>query len=152
MAVRTVLRMGNPILRQVAEPVSHFNSKPLDALVTDMFDTMAQQNGAGLAAPQIGESVRLVVFGVGENPRYPEAEVVPVTVLINPEIEVIGDAVVGGWEGCLSVPGMRGLVHRPEHIRYSGYDQTGQRIEQSIEYFVEPRCGKIETFIDFCRR
>lgn len=151
MAVRTVLRMGNPILRQVAEPVLHFNSKPLDALVTDMFDTMAQQNGAGLAAPQIGESVRLVVFGVGENPRYPEAEVVPVTVLINPEIEVIGDEVVGGWEGCLSVPGMRGLVYRPERIRYSGYDQTGQRIEREVDGFharvVQHECDHLDGIL-----
>lgn len=151
MAIRAVLRMGNPILRRVAEPVSNFNSKELDALVNDMFDTMAEQNGAGLAAPQIGESLRVVIFGVAENPRYPDAEVVPTTVLINPEIEVIGDEVIGGWEGCLSVPGMRGLVYRPAQIRYRGYDQTGERLEREVDGFharvVQHECDHLDGIL-----
>ena len=128
MAVRQVLRMGHPLLRQVASPVTEFNTPWLQQLVADMMETMAAVNGAGLAAPQIGESVRLVIFGFDHNPRYPDAGPVPMTVLINPVIEVLEPTLVEGWEGCLSVPGMRGNVPRPDHIRYHSYDQYGNAV------------------------
>lgn len=128
MAVRQILRMGHPLLRRVAAPVEEFNTPQLDALVADMFDTMAAADGAGLAAPQIGESLRIVIFGFESNPRYPDAGAVPETVLINPLIEVLTPELVDGWEGCLSVPGLRGNVPRPGHIRYSGYDQHGNPV------------------------
>jgi len=112
MAVREVLRMGHPVLRERARPVERFATPELRALVQDMMDTMAFRNGAGLAAPQIGESVRVVIFGVERNPRYPDAEEVPFTVLVNPEIAFLTKEIEEGWEGCLSVPGMRGVVPR----------------------------------------
>lgn len=135
MAVRPVLRMGHPLLLQVAEPVREFNTPELDALIEDMFDTMAAQNGAGLAAPQIGVGRRVVIFGVAANPRYPDVEPVPTTVLINPEIEVLDEAQEEDWEGCLSVPGMRGLVPRHRRIRYRGLDQNGDPFEREAEGF-----------------
>ena len=125
MAVRTVLRIGDPRLRQVSEPVTSFDTPELHALIGDMFDTMAAKDGAGLAAPQIGVLKRIMIFGVESTPRYPDVEAVPTTVLINPEYTVVHDAVQGVWEGCLSVPGMRGYVERPAGIRYSGLDQFG---------------------------
>lgn len=135
MAVKPVRRMGDPLLYQVARPVEEFNSPELQALLTDMFDTMEALDGAGLAAPQIGVSLRVVIFGVDSNPRYPDAEAVPTTVLINPEIEVLDESTEPGWEGCLSVPGLRGLVPRYQKIRYRGVDQYGHRIERTASGF-----------------
>jgi peptide deformylase len=132
MAVRPVLKMGDPLLLQVAKPVEKFDTPELRELLADMHDTMHALNGAGLAAPQIGVSLQVVIFGVGRNPRYPQAEEVPYTVLINPVVEPIGDAMEEGWEGCLSVPGMRGLVPRYRQIRYRGYDAHGQPIDRTV--------------------
>jgi peptide deformylase len=117
--------MGDPVLLQVAKPVERFDTPELHALLTDMQDTMTALNGAGIAAPQIGVSQQVVIFGVGKNPRYPQAEEVPYTVLINPELEPLSDEMEDGWEGCLSVPGMRGLVPRYTRLRYRGFDQYG---------------------------
>jgi peptide deformylase len=133
--IRPVLRMGDPILLGRAQPVSAFDTPELHALLADMRDTMAHLNGAGLAAPQIGVGLRVVIFGVHANPRYPDAEEVPDTVLINPVLEPIGDELVEGWEGCLSVPGMRGLVPRHTALRYQGFDATGQPIDRSVSGF-----------------
>ncbi len=135
MAVKTVFRMGHPVLREIAEPVTEFNTPELKSLVKDMFDTMEARNGVGLAAPQIGVSQRVVIFSVQENPRYPDAEHVPETILINPQIEFLGDHVTEGWEGCLSIPGMRGRVPRYEEIIYRGYDPQGQRVERQVSGF-----------------
>jgi peptide deformylase len=114
MAIRTVLRMGDPVLLQKAAPVERFDTLELHALIKDMEDTMEHMNGAGIAAPQIGVSLRVVIFGVGKNPRYPDAEEVPYTVLVNPVLSPVGKEMEDGWEGCLSVPGMRGIVPRYE--------------------------------------
>lgn len=135
MAVIETLKMGHPLLNQVARPVEHFNTQQLDALIQDMLDTMAALNGAGLAAPQIGESLRVVIFGVEANPRYPEVEAVPMTVLINPRITVLDQRQEEGWEGCLSVPGLRGLVPRYMRIRYQGFDQYGKPIDREANGF-----------------
>ncbi|MBL1433884.1 MAG: peptide deformylase [Gammaproteobacteria bacterium] len=135
MAVREVLRMGTPSLFEVSLAIAEFDNNALHDLVADMFDTMALYSGAGLAAPQIGINKRLVIFGVEKNPRYPDVEVVPTTVLINPEIEFLSDEGELGWEGCLSVPGMRGAVERCTQIRYRGYDQYGQEIVREAEGF-----------------
>ena len=135
MAVRPVLKMGHPLLRQVAEPVQRFGTPELAALVRDMDDTMRALNGAGLAAPQIGVSLRVVIFEVRHNPRYPQAGEVPWTVLVNPELTPIGDETEDGWEGCLSVPGLRGLVPRHRRLRYCGRDPEGGRIDRSVEGF-----------------
>ncbi len=135
MAVRELLKMGDPRLLRVAPPVTEFNTPALHALIADMFDTMAAANGAGLAAPQIGVDLQLVIFGFQRNERYPEAPPVPMTVLINPEITLLGDEQVEGWEGCLSVPGLRGQVPRHTLLRYAGYDAQGQRFEREAEGF-----------------
>ncbi len=135
MSVKEVLRMGNPILAQIAEPVGEFNTPWLETLLEDMFDTMAARDGAGLAAPQIGVSRRVVIFGVQANPRYPEVEEVPTTVLINPVITVLDDTLEEDWEGCLSLPGLRGRVPRFRRIRYAGLDQNGNPIERTAEGF-----------------
>lgn len=135
MSVKETLKMGQPLLLQVAETVRNFNTPALDALIQDMYDTMEALNGAGLAAPQIGVSQRVVIFWVDANPRYPEVEPVPNTVLINPTIEVLDDELEAGWEGCLSVPGMRGLVPRYKRIRYSGFDQKGKPIDREASDF-----------------
>ena len=135
MAVRKVLRMGDPRLLQVAEPVTEFNSAELDALIQDMLDTMEAFNGAGLAAPQIGVSKRLVIFGVEANPRYPDVEPVPTTILINPRLEAWSKEMNEAWEGCLSVPGMRGLVPRFTQLRYSGYDRHGEQFTREVSGF-----------------
>ena len=135
MAVRTVLQMGNPLLLQVARPVESFDTAELRSLLADMHDTMAALNGAGLAAPQIGVSLQVVIFGVGKNPRYPQAEEVPYTVLINPRLEPLSQATEEGWEVCLSVPGMRGLVPRFTQLRYRGFDQFGAAIDRSVGGF-----------------
>ena len=135
MAVRKVLKMGDPLLYQRAEEVRTFHTPDLDALIRDMFDTMVALNGAGLAAPQIGVSRRAVIFEVQSNPRYPEAEAVPRTILINPVLEPIGEEMDDGWEGCLSVPGLRGLVSRYKKLRYTGFDEDGQLIDRTVSDF-----------------
>jgi len=130
-----ILRMGDPRLQRVARPVEKGSSSLLESLLEDMFDTMAAADGVGLAAPQIGIDLRVVVFGFDQNERYPEALAVPRTVLINPEIEITDSTEEDGWEGCLSVPGMRGLVSRPIGIRYRGLDEAGQVIDRSASGF-----------------
>ena len=135
MAVRPILRIGDPRLREVSQPVEHFDTPELHELLEDMFDTMEAADGAGLAAPQIGVLQRVMIFSVEGNPRYPDAESVPRTVLVNPEYKVVSDEVDGYWEGCLSVPGMRGFVERPARIEYRGYDQYGMLIEREAEGF-----------------
>ncbi len=136
MAVREILRMGDPRLLRVAQPVTEFDSDALHLLVSDLLDTMHAADGAGLAAPQIGVDLQVVVFGSGAvNPRYPEAPVVPRTVLCNPVITPLGEAEEEGWEGCLSVPGLRGVVPRPRRVRYRGCDQWGQAIDRVVEGF-----------------
>jgi peptide deformylase len=127
--------MGDPRLLAVAEPVAEFGSPELKSLLTDMQDTMRDLNGAGLAAPQIGVGLRVVIFGFESNPRYPEEDAVPFTVLINPQLTALSEAVDEGWEGCLSVPGMRGLVPRYREIRYTGFDADGNPIERTVSDF-----------------
>ncbi len=135
MAIQQVLKMGDPRLLEVSAPVKKFNTPELMALLTDMQDTMKSLNGAGLAAPQIGVLLRVVIFGVADNPRYPDAESVPYTVLINPVLKPIGTVMEDGWEGCLSVPGMRGVVSRHRDLHYSGFDPYGQPIERDASHF-----------------
>ena len=135
MAVRSILRIGDPRLRQVAVPVDAYDTPDLHELIEDMFDTMAAADGAGLAATQIGVIKQVMIFGVESTPRYPDIEPVPTTVLINPEFSVLSDEIAGFWEGCLSVPGMRGYVERPASIRYSGYDQFGNHTECDVAGF-----------------
>jgi peptide deformylase len=136
MAIRNVLRMGDPRLLERSREIERFGTAELDALIRDMRDTMSALNGAGLAAPQIGVLQRVVIFGVGRNPRYPEAEEVPETVLINPDLEPLDAAQMEeDWEGCLSVPGMRGLVPRYRHLRYRGLDERGRVIERTVTGF-----------------
>jgi len=127
--------MGDPRLLAVSEPVSAFGTPELESLLADMRDTMRDLNGAGLAAPQIGVGARVVIFGVEQNPRYPEAEAVPFTVLINPQLTPIGEDMEDGWEGCLSVPGMRGLVPRYRQLRYTGVDAEGRPIDRTVAGF-----------------
>ncbi len=135
MAIREVLRMGDPRLLARAKPVAAFDTPDLQALLVDMQDTMKALNGAGLAAPQIGVGLQVMIFGVEHNPRYPDAEVVPQTVLINPTLTQIDDEMEEGWEGCLSVPGMRGVVPRFKRLRYQGYDPSGAPIDRTVEGF-----------------
>ena len=135
MTVREILKMGDERLLRVAQPVTAFDTPELQALVADMFDTMEAANGAGLAAPQIGVDLQLVIFGFTHNERYPDAPPVPRTVLLNPEIEPLSDELVDGWEGCLSVPGLRGVVPRYARIRYGGVDPLGQPIEREADGF-----------------
>lgn len=151
MAIRPVLRMGNSLLLQRAEEVTEFNTPELFGLIDDMRDTMQAEDGAGLAAPQIGVSLRLVIFGVGKNPRYPEAPAVPETVLINPVIIALEDTMADGWEGCLSLPGLRGLVPRYQHIKYSGFDALGQPFEIEASDFharvVQHECDHLDGIL-----
>lgn len=135
MAVRTLLRMGDARLLQPAAPVAEFGTPALAALVEDLFDTMAAHGGVGLAAPQIGVGLQVAMFEVTRNPRYPDAEPVPFTVLINPVLTPLSDEIEEGWEGCLSVPGMRGLVPRAVHLRYRGFDADGKPIDRSVSGF-----------------
>ncbi len=135
MAIRPILRIGDPRLREVAIPVDAFDTPELHELIEDMFDTMEAADGAGLAATQIGVLKRVMIFGVDSNPRYPDAEQVPTTVLVNPEFSVVSDEVAGVWEGCLSVPGMRGYVERRARIKYRGFDQFGMMIEREADGF-----------------
>jgi len=133
--IREVLRMGDPRLWQKSEPVRAFDTPELRELLQDMRDTMAHLNGAGLAAPQIGVGLRVVIFGVHSNPRYPDVEEVPDTVLINPVLTPLGDELEDGWEGCLSVPGMRGWVPRFTRLRYKGFDENGKPFEREVGGF-----------------
>jgi peptide deformylase len=135
MAVLPILKMGHPLLLAVAEPVEQFDTLELHTLISDMLDTMKAHNGAGLAAPQIGVSLQLVIFGGFKSPRYPNAEDIPLTVLLNPTLQPLSDALEVGWEGCLSVPGMRGLVPRHTQLHYQGYDQFGQVIVRTVSGF-----------------
>ncbi len=135
MAVRPVLRMGDSRLLEPSRPVERFDTLELHALIADLNDTMRALNGAGLAAPQIGVGLQVVIFGVDENPRYPEVEPVPYTVLVNPSLTPLGDEIEEGWEGCLSVPGMRGLVPRYRQLQYQGYDPYGRPIDRSVSGF-----------------
>ena len=136
MAVREILKMGDARLLRVAQPVPAFDTPELYALIADLQDTMAAENGAGIAAPQIGVDLQLVIFGSDRiNPRYPEAPAVPFTVLINPTITPIGDAMHSDWEGCLSVPGLRGQVPRHQRVRYQGFDAQGKPIDRDVEGF-----------------
>ena len=134
MAIRPVLKMGHPVLRQVAAPVERFDAA-LNELLVDMDDTMRAMSGAGIAAPQIGVGLRVVIFELRENPRYPHVSPVPYTVLVNPVLTPLGDEQDEGWEGCLSVPGMRGLVPRYHRLRYQGLDRDGQPIDRTVEGF-----------------
>ena len=149
--IREVLRMGDPRLWQVSAPVKEFNTGELDELLVDMRDTMAHLNGAGLAAPQIGVLLRVVIFGVKSNPRYPDVEEVPDTVLINPVLTPLAEEQEEGWEGCLSVPGMRGVVPRYRRLRYSGFDETGRRFEREVEGFharvVQHECDHLDGIL-----
>lgn len=151
MAIKTVLRMGEPLLFAKAEAVEQFDAPELHELIKDMQDTMADMNGAGIAAPQIGVSLRVVIFGVGSNPRYPDAEQVPYTVLINPVLRPIGDELEDGWEGCLSVPGMRGVVPRYQRLHYTGFDQFGEPIDRLVSGFharvVQHECDHLDGIL-----
>ncbi|HET9652342.1 MAG TPA: peptide deformylase [Usitatibacter sp.] len=151
MPVREVLRMGHPVLRQRAKPVEAFGTAELRQLVADMTETMQAKNGAGLAAPQIGVSQRVVIFGVEHNPRYPDAEAVPFTVLVNPKIVMLTREVEEDWEGCLSVPGMRGVVPRYTKLRYGGFDAEGNPVEREAEGFharvVQHECDHLDGIL-----
>lgn len=135
LAVRTILRMGEPLLLRRSDEVTRFDTPELHALIHDMEDTMREANGAGLAAPQIGVSQRVVIFGFERNDRYPDAPAVPKTVLINPVLTPLDEEEEAGWEGCLSVPGMRGMVPRRKQLRYQGFDQYGRAIDRTVDGF-----------------
>ncbi|HTP63228.1 MAG TPA: peptide deformylase [Burkholderiales bacterium] len=153
--IRDVLRMGDPRLLQRSTEVERLGTPEttamLQALLADMRDTMAHLNGAGLAAPQIGVGLRVVIFGVHANARYPDAEEVPDTVLINPELQPLSDELEEGWEGCLSVPGMRGVVPRWTRLRYTGFDELGNRFERVAENFharvVQHECDHLDGIL-----
>ena len=149
--IRDVLRMGDPRLWRVSEPVQRFGTRELDELLRDMRDTMAAHNGAGLAAPQIGVPLRVVIFGVDFNPRYPDADPVPYTELVNPVLSPLSDELEEGWEGCLSVPGLRGVVPRYAALRYEGFDPEGNRIEREVTGFharvVQHECDHLDGIL-----
>jgi len=153
VAVKTVLRMGHPTLWEVAKPVIQFDTPQLRALLIDMRDTMQALDGAGLAAPQIGVGLRVVVFGVRlqQNARYPDAEAVPETVLINPILMPKGEEIEEDWEGCLSVPGLRGMVPRHAQIRYQGQDEYGALIDRTVSGFharvVQHECDHLDGIL-----
>jgi peptide deformylase len=151
MAIKSVLKMGDPLLLEDAMNVEKFNTPELDALILDMQDTMASLDGAGLAAPQIGISLQVVIFGFEKNNRYPDAEEVPFTVLINPKITPLTEEMEEGWEGCLSVPGMRGMVPRFTRLRYQGMDQHGNTIDRSVSGFharvVQHECDHLQGIL-----
>ena len=150
MAIRDILKMGNPDLLKVSEPID-FEKDDLKTLIEDMKETMKANDGAGLAAPQIGVFKRLVIFGFDTNDRYPEADSVPFTVLINPIITPLSDDKENGWEGCLSVPGLRGVVPRFTHIKYEGYDADGKKFEREVEDFharvVQHECDHLDGIL-----
>lgn len=149
--IREVLRMGDGRLLQRSAEIESFGTSELAALLQDMRDTMAHLSGAGLAAPQIGVGLRVVIFGVKANPRYPDAEEVPDTVLINPVLQPLSDEVEEDWEGCLSVPGMRGVVPRWHRLRYSGFDEQGCRLERDVSGFharvVQHECDHLDGIL-----
>jgi len=149
--IRDVLRMGDARLLEKSRPVDRFGTPELAALLTDMRDTMAHLNGAGLAAPQIGIALRVVIFGVHANPRYPQVEEVPDTVLINPVLEPLGGEQEEDWEGCLSVPGMRGAVPRFRRLRYAGCDEQGRLFERTVGGFharvVQHECDHLDGIL-----
>jgi len=151
MAIRTVLRMGDPRLLEQAAPVTSFDTPELHSFLQDMRDTMAALSGAGLAAPQVGIGLQVVIFGVVSNPRYPDAELVPDTVLINPVLTPLGDEKDEGWEGCLSIPGLRGLVPRYKRLRYQGFDQFGNQIDRTVSGFharvVQHECDHLQGIL-----
>lgn len=151
MTIHTILKMGDPRLLRVAQPVERFGTAELRSLASDMFETMRSVSGAGLAAPQIGVDLALVIFGFRNNDRYPDAPPVPETVLLNPSIEAIDDREEEGWEGCLSVPGMRGVVPRLARIRYRGFDLDGTAIEREAEGFharvVQHECDHLQGML-----
>jgi peptide deformylase len=135
LAIKSTLKMGEPLLFQKAAAITEFDTPDLHSLIADLRDTMTALNGAGLAAPQIGVSLQVVIFSVGDNPRYPDAEAVPETVLINPVLTALSEEQDEAWEGCLSVPGMRGLVPRYTQLRYQGFDQYGNAIDRTVSGF-----------------
>jgi peptide deformylase len=149
--IRPVLRMGDPRLLEVSRPLEVFATQELKSLLQDMRDTMAHLNGAGLAAPQIGVGLRVVIFGVKSNPRYPDVEEVPETVLINPQLTPLTDEEEEAWEGCLSVPGMRGVVPRRLKLRYSGFDEGGKSFTREVEGFharvVQHECDHLDGIL-----
>ena len=151
MAIRPVLRIGEPSLLERSREVESFDSAELDKLLADMWDTMAEEQGAGLAAPQIGINLRVVIFGFDHNDRYPDSPAIPETVLINPRITALDDETEQAWEGCLSVPGMRGLVPRYRRIRYQGYDQSGHEIDREVSDFharvVQHECDHLDGIL-----
>jgi len=151
MAIKPVLKMGEPILLEVAKPVDRFDTPELHALIQDMQDTMSHLNGAGLAAPQIGVSLQVVIFGFEKNQRYPDADEVPFTVLLNPQLTPLSDEQEDGWEGCLSVPGMRGMVPRYANLRYQGVDQYGTAIDRTVSGFharvVQHECDHLQGIL-----
>jgi peptide deformylase len=148
MAIREILKMGDARLLRVAQPVAAYDTPELHALIADMFDTMEAANGAGLAAPQIGVDLRVVIFGFTSSERYPDAPPVPRTVLINPVVSALDDGMEDGWEGCLSVPGLRGVVPRHARVRYTGFDPQGRPIEREAESFharvVQHECDHLD--------
>ncbi len=135
MAVKKILRIGHPLLLGQSAPVTAFDAAALDTLVDDLLDTMKSRGGVGISAPQIGVSRRVIVFGAANSQRYPDMRPMPITVLINPEIEQTDNEIESDWEGCLSIPGMRGLVPRYRYIRYHGFDRRGKEIKQEAEGF-----------------
>ena len=151
MATREVLRLGDARLLRRAEELVLFDTAELHALLADMRDTMLAKDGVGLAAPQIGVNLRVVIFEVNKNPRYPDAETVPQTVLINPVLAPLTDAMEDGWEGCLSVPGMRGLVPRYASLRYQGRDEYGALIDRTVSGFharvVQHECDHLDGIL-----
>jgi peptide deformylase len=151
MTIKSVLKMGSPQLLEAAMNVEKFNTPELDALIQDMQDTMTSLDGAGLAAPQIGVCLQVVIFGFEKNNRYPDAEEVPFTVLINPKITPLTEEMEEGWEGCLSVPGMRGMVPRYTRLRYQGMDQHGNTIDRSVSGFharvVQHECDHLQGIL-----
>lgn len=151
MPIKPVLKMGDPRLLEVAKKVQEFGTPEIEALIVDMHDTMEALDGAGLAAPQIGVGLQVVIFGVKHNPRYPGAEEVPYTVLVNPVITQIGNDMEQGWEGCLSVPGLRGMVPRFTRLRYGGFDQYGKLIDRTVDGFharvVQHECDHLEGIL-----
>ena len=151
MAVRPILKMGDPRLLEVSAAVDPIDPNSLAPLLRDMWDTMADASGAGLAAPQIGIMLRVVIFGYDSNPRYPDAPSLPQTVLINPKITPLGEVTEEGWEGCLSVPEMRGIVSRFSEIRYQGFDQFGEAIDRLVSGFharvVQHECDHLDGIL-----
>lgn len=151
MAVREVIRMGDPRLLHKSRPVERFDTPELHALVQDLEDTMRAMNGAGIAAPQIAVNQRVVIFGGFKSPRYPDADEVPYTVLVNPVLEPQSETMEDGWEGCLSVPGMRGVVPRYTRLRYRGFDQYGKPIDRTVDGFharvVQHECDHLDGIL-----